>query len=121
VAPQRSPSKSTRKAAAQLGISRWSARRILKTDLNLYPYKVVLLPKLRVQKQHQRMIFVEWAQNYEVSFNNVWLSYEAHFHLESLDNKQTNKQNVWFWASQNPCVIHEKVHHSLIITVWATN
>jgi hypothetical protein len=33
---QRSPNKSTRKAAAQLGISTRSVQRILKSDLNLY-------------------------------------------------------------------------------------
>jgi hypothetical protein len=29
-----------------------------------------------------------------------------------------NKQNVRFWASENPCVIHEKMHHAPRITVW---
>jgi hypothetical protein len=37
VALQWSPSKSTRKAAAQLGKSRRLVKRILKSDLNLYP------------------------------------------------------------------------------------
>jgi hypothetical protein len=60
------------------------------------------------------MTFAEWAQNNEVSFNNVWFSDEAHFHL----NVVVNKQNVWFWASENPRVIHEKVHHALRITAW---
>jgi hypothetical protein len=39
VALQRSRSKSTRMAAAQLWISRQLVQRILKSDLNLYPYK----------------------------------------------------------------------------------
>jgi 5-bromo-4-chloroindolyl phosphate hydrolysis protein len=68
VALQRSPSKSTRKAAAQLGISRRSVQ-ILKGDLNLYPYKMAVLPKLTVQNK-QSMAFAEWAKNNEVSFNN---------------------------------------------------
>jgi hypothetical protein len=29
-----------------------------------------------------------------------------------------NKQNVQFWASDNPRVIYEKVHHAPRITVW---
>jgi hypothetical protein len=110
VALQRSPSKSTRKAAAQLGISRRSVQRILESDLNLYPYK------LTVQNKHQRMTFSEWAQNAEISFNNVWFSDEAHFHLDGV----VNKQNVRFWASENPRMIHEKVHHAPRITVWVT-
>jgi hypothetical protein len=75
-------SKSTwKKAAAQLGISRWSVQWILKGDLNLYPYTLTLLPKLTVLCKHQRMAFSEWAQNNEVSFKNVWFSDEAQFHM----------------------------------------
>jgi hypothetical protein len=80
-------------------------------DLNLYPYKMAVLPKLTVQNKHQRMTF---AQNNEVSLNNVWFSDEAHFHL----NGVANKQNVWFWASENPRVIHEKVHPAPRTAAW---
>jgi hypothetical protein len=59
------------------------------------------------------MAFAEWAQNNEVSFNNVWFSDKAHFHLDGVVNKQT----VQFWVPENPCVIHEKVHHAPRITV----
>jgi hypothetical protein len=85
VALQRSPSKSTRKAAAQLGISRRSVERILKSDLNLYPYKIIVLHKLTAQNGHQRMTFAEWAQN-KVVFNNVWFSDEVHFHIDGVVN-----------------------------------
>jgi hypothetical protein len=40
---------------------------------------------------------------------------EAHYHLDGV----VNKQNVPFWAPENPRGIHEKVHHALRITVWA--
>jgi hypothetical protein len=30
------------------------------------------------------MAFAEWAQNNEASFNNVWFSDEAHFHLDGV-------------------------------------
>jgi hypothetical protein len=40
-----------------------------------------LLPELTVQNKHQTMTFAEWANN-EVSFNNVWFSDEAHFHVD---------------------------------------
>jgi hypothetical protein len=87
VALQRIPSKSTREAAARLGISRQSVQRMLKSDLNLYPYKMTMLPKLRVQKKRHSMAFAEWAQNNEVSFNNIWFSDEARFHLDGVVNK----------------------------------
>jgi hypothetical protein len=63
MALQRSPSKSTRKAAAQVGISRRLMQRILKSDFNLHPYKMIVLLKLTVQNKHQRMVFAKWAQN----------------------------------------------------------
>jgi hypothetical protein len=105
---QRSPSKSTRKAAAELGISRPLVQQILKSDFSLYPYKMTVLPKLTVQNKHQRMAFAEWAQNNETSFNHVWFSDEAH------------KQNVRFWASENPFLIYDKVHQAPRTTVWVT-
>ena len=111
----RSPGKSTRKAAAQLGISRRSVQRILKLDLHLYPYKITVLPKLTAANKHQRLAFAEWAVNQDVLLNNVWFSDEAHFHLDGV----VNKQNVRFWAFENPHVLHEKVHHAPRITVWA--
>jgi hypothetical protein len=81
--------------------------------LELYPYKMTVLPELTVPNKYQRMAFAEWSQNNVVSFNNVWFSNTAHFHLDGV----VNKQNAWFWALENPCVIHEKVHRALRITV----
>jgi hypothetical protein len=86
VALQRSPSKSTWKAATQLGISRRLVQQILKNDLNLYAYKMTVSPKLKVKK------IKEWhllnGLRIEVSFNNVRFSDEAHFHLDGVLNKQ---------------------------------
>jgi hypothetical protein len=74
-----------------------------------------VLPEISVQNKHQRMAFAERAQNNGASFNNVWFSDEAHYHLDG-----EVKQNVRFWASENPLVIHDKVRHAPRITVWAT-
>jgi hypothetical protein len=63
-----------------------------------WKFILCLLPKLTVQNKHQRMAFAEWAQNNEVSFNNIWFSDEAHFHLDG--------------------VVREKVHHAPRITAW---
>jgi hypothetical protein len=73
VALQRIPSNSIRKAAAQLAISRRSVQRILKSDLNLYRYKMTVLPKLTIRNKHQRMASSEWAQNNDVSLSDVQL------------------------------------------------
>jgi hypothetical protein len=76
---------------------------------------MAMLTNLAVQNKHQTMEFAETTQYNEVSFNSIWFSDEAHFHLDDA----VNKQNVRFWASENQRVIHEKVHHALRITVWA--
>jgi hypothetical protein len=81
MALQRSPSKSTRKAAAQLGIPRQRVQQILKSDLNMYTHKITVLTKHTVENKHQKLAFAERAQNNKVSFNNVWFSDEAHFHM----------------------------------------
>lgn len=60
------------------------------------------------------MAFAEWAQNNQVSFNDVWFSDETHFHLDAL----VNKQNVLLLTSENPRMIHEKVRHAPRITLW---
>jgi hypothetical protein len=77
---------------------------------------MTVLPKLTVPIRHRRMEFAECAQNNEASFYNIWFSDEAHFHLDGL----VNEQNVRFWVSENPHMIHEKVHHTPRITVWVT-
>jgi hypothetical protein len=46
VAMQRSPGKTTRKAEAELRISRRSVQRILHNDLHLYPYKMTVVHEL---------------------------------------------------------------------------
>jgi hypothetical protein len=46
VALTRSPSKSTRRASVELGISRRSLQRILHSDLHLFPHKTTVLHKL---------------------------------------------------------------------------
>ncbi|PSN38866.1 hypothetical protein C0J52_26669 [Blattella germanica] len=115
VAMQRSPGKSCRKAAVQLGISRRSVQRILKRDLNMYTYKMTSVHKLTDEHKRQRLLFAQWAKEQQI-FNNVWFSDETHFHL---DGGVVNKQNVRFWATENPQVLHEQHHHGPRITVWA--
>jgi cytidylate kinase len=69
--------------------------------------KKIVFTKLTAENKHQSMAFSEWAQNNEVSFNNVWFSDEKHFHFD----RAVNKKNKLFSKSQNPHVIYEKVHH----------
>jgi hypothetical protein len=57
-----------------------------------------------------------WAEHEEFILHNVWFSDEAHFHLDSI----VNKQNVRFRASGNPRGLTEKMQHASKITVWVS-
>jgi len=50
-----SPSKSTRRASAELGISRQSLQRILHPNLHLFPYKMTVLHKRTAVILHSRL------------------------------------------------------------------
>jgi hypothetical protein len=55
VALIRSPSKSTRRASAELGISRRSLQRILYSDLHLFPYRITIMHKLTAVDKERRL------------------------------------------------------------------
>ena len=57
VALTQSPSKSTRRASAELGISRRSLQRILHSNLHLFPYKMTVLHKLTAIDKERRLQF----------------------------------------------------------------
>jgi hypothetical protein len=44
----------------------------------------------------------------------VLSSDEAHLHLSGC----VNKQNIWYWAENNPRQLHERPLHSQPVTVW---
>jgi len=71
VALTRSPSKSTRRASAELGISRRSLQRILHSDLHLFPYKMTVLHKLTTIDKERRLQFALWAMEEEVVLQNT--------------------------------------------------
>jgi hypothetical protein len=57
VAMQRSPAKSTRRASAELTISRRSVRRILHSDLHLYPYKMSVMQNFLISVNNRDWSF----------------------------------------------------------------
>lgn len=42
----------------------------------------------------------------------LWMSNEAHFHL----NETVNKQNLSYWAPEHPHLIH--LHSEKEVTIW---
>lgn len=113
-----SPTRSTRKLAAQLSISRRSVQRILKEDLNLFPYKIQLVSKLNPSDYPVRLEFckkmLEMLEADSTLIDHIFMSDEAHFDL----NGNVNKQNCRFWAETNPNNIHEVELHPERVTVW---
>ena len=104
VALVRSPSKSTRRASAELGISRRSLQTILHSDLHLFPYKITVMHKLTAVDKEQRLQFALWAMEEEAVLHNTWFTDEVCFYL----NGVVSKQNVRFWARELPHTLHEK-------------
>jgi hypothetical protein len=88
VAMQRSPSKSTRTASVELGISQPSVQRILHSDLHMFPYNITVMHKLADCDKEQRLYFATWARHEEGILHNTCFSDEAHFHLDGAVNKQ---------------------------------
>lgn len=115
---QADPRTSTRRRATQLGISRRTLQRILVKDLKMFPYKVQtvqqLLPADRQSRINYSQAILNLHHEEDNFFSKIIMSDEAHFHLSGY----VNKQNLRFWGTENPQVIHEEPLHALKLTVW---
>lgn len=109
---------STRRRATQLGITRRTLQRILVKDLHMFPYKVQTVHQLMPADHQSRVNYCEAILNLNNEVDDfkskIIMSDEAHFHL----NGYVNKQNLRFWATENPRVMHEEPLHPLKATVW---
>ena len=115
---EQSPRKSTRRLSQEVGISRATVQRVIHNDLKLFPYKVQILQKQTDVNKRERVEFCqsisERIENNPGVLNLILFSDEAHFHLSG----HVNKQNMRFWASQQP---HEHTQRPLSqekVTVW---
>ena len=68
----------------------------------------------------QRLAFAAWllqkADEDSSIIDNLFMSDEAHFTLSG----SVNKQNVHFWAMENPHALLETPLYSKRVTVWCT-
>lgn len=102
----------------QLGFSPMSTWRILKKDLGLHPYKLILSQELKPADHGLRRTFTDWAllqleQNADFG-KQIIFSDEAHFWL----NGVVNTQNCRFWCENNPRQLVERPLHPMKVTVW---
>lgn len=99
---EENPTTSTRRASAELEISKSSVHRIMKKALKLYPYKIQIFQQLCAWDIERRLTFgrrmLRWIQSGKLDPKMIWFSDEAHFWLTGY----VNKQNHRFWATENP-------------------
>ena len=115
----RSPIKSVRRRAQELGLPKSSLQRILRLDLHVFPYQVQVMQKLSENDKMRRVQMCEWfngkMEDDPEWIKNVWFSDEAHFHLDGI----VSSHNYRFWGSDAPQdFIAQKPLHSVKVTAW---
>lgn len=115
---QDDPNESIRHRSAELGLSRMTTQRILRLDLGLHPYKIVLTQKLLPEDHGKRREFADWALQMlaaDPDFGQkIIFSDEANFYLSG----HVNKQNCRYWAAHNPQQTEEVVQYPKKLNVW---
>ena len=114
---EENPHCSTRRASAELALSRTSVRRILK-KVKMHPYKVQVFQQLTQYDMERRLAFAQkmlrWLDRGKVNSDQIWFSDEAHFWLSGY----VNKQNYRFWAKENPRVFQTTTMKPVRVTVF---
>ena len=92
--------KSARRCSENLQISKTSLWRILREDLECYPYKIQLVQKIGQNDYEKRLqferLFIEIIQQEEENYS-LLMTDEAHIHLNGL----VNKQSFRYWGVEN--------------------
>ena len=113
----RNPRLSVRQLGRRAGVSGPTIHRILRRQLQLFPYKLELSQRLQRGDRAKRARFCRWllGQWGKPRFRRFLLvSDEAHFYL----NGQVNKQNCRLWGHENPHALVEQDQHPAFVTVW---
>ena len=88
-------------------LSRSTIQRILRLDLQLYPYLITRRHGLQPSDYPLRVQFADWflaQHNLDDDFiNNIWWTDESHIYL----NGYVNTHNAIHWGSQRPSVLWE--------------
>jgi Helix-turn-helix domain (DUF4817) len=118
VAMTQSPKKSIRRASQQLGLSYGTVRKIVRKFLKLFPDKIQIEKPLKNFDKLRRLNFALMfttllTERPEILFT-IWFSDEAHFWLDGY----VNKQNMRFYATENPHLSISRPLHPQKTTVW---
>ena len=113
-----SPQTSARKHSMRLKISDRSVRRMLSDDLKFHPYKLQMTQELQPTDFKSRKTFAKemlaMLRDSPDLLKKLIFTDEAHFYLSDF----VNRQNMRYWAPDNPNVILQKPLHSPKVTVW---
>ena len=117
---ERVPNSSTsaRAVSRELGVPWSTVRKILRSILYWYSYKIEIVQQLKPHDPQQSLDFVlQFLARMEVDVmwpeNSLWTD-EAHFTLEGA----VNTQNCRIWGSTKPLIVHQRPLHSVYVTVW---
>ena len=105
---------STRKIEAETSIPQRSVHRILRTALQLFPYRLSTQQHLEPSDFDARLRFANWMLNEVDHIPDIVFSDECHFYLDG----DINSKNCVIWNSSKPNVIVTKPLHSEKVTVW---
>ena len=111
---ENSPGMSLRKVGMASNISLGSAHTIARSLLNLYPYKIKILHKLKPQDFEKRLKFANWFLSNDSIEDYFIASDEAYFHLDGT----VNNYNFRIWSSTPPDYIVEKEVFPKKVLVW---
>ena len=114
----RSPKKSLRRRSQELGLSRSSVHKILKNDLQLYPYRIQIKQTLTQNDMTKCVEMCQWFES-KIEENpdflqNVWFSDEAHSSLLG----HVSSKNYVFSGSPALDKVLQRPLHSVKCTAW---
>lgn len=113
------PEISTRRLAADTGLSRWKVSQILK-DNTYHPYHFTQVQSLEPNDYEARMVFCRWLLNRDIEeyhfLKKILWTDEARFDQEGV----FNYHNMHVWATENPRAMRESsFQHRFSLNVWA--
>lgn len=112
------PTTSLRQAALDLNVSHMTVQRILKEDLNLFPYKIQCQQPLKeidiTRRRDFANLMIRRIESNRIDPKNIWFTDESHFWLDGY----VNRQNYRHWGSEQPHIAVVRPLHPQRITVW---
>lgn len=112
------PTISSRRLSQRLKISQSTAMKLLKEDLECFPYKVQVAQQLTNAAVEKRFNFAgelcQMIDDKSIDINKIIFTDEAHFWLDGY----VNRQNFRHWGTEKPELLRTKPLHPKKLTVW---